>query len=88
MKHLNHLIPFLEQFLEFTDFDWANEQIRRWSYSHFLYEATSRFDWREGVVPIRLSKRLYFTGKENFPYLGVEGEVLSGLMVAEQILKK
>jgi hypothetical protein len=46
------------------------------------------FQWRERIVPTRISKDLYFTGKENHPHLGLEGEVLSGLMVAEQILKK
>jgi hypothetical protein len=33
-----------------------------------------------------MSKRVYFTGKENFPYLGWEGEVLAGLMAADQIM--
>ena len=85
MGHLNHLIPFLERYIEFADFDWAREETRRWSYPHFLYETASDFDWREGIVPNRLSHNLYFVGKENFPYLGLEGEVLSGLMVAEAI---
>jgi phytoene dehydrogenase-like protein len=88
MSHLNHLIPFLDRYLEFTDSEWANEQLGRWSYPHFLYETTRAFNWREGVIPTELSNDLYFTGKENFPYLGLEGEVLSGLMAADQILKK
>jgi len=88
MNHLNHLIPFLGRYLEFTDFEWANEQMERWSYPHFLYETTRAFDWRDGVIPTELSNDLYFTGKESFPYLGLEGEVLSGLMAGEQILKK
>jgi hypothetical protein len=88
MKHLNHLIPFLEPFLEFADFDWTKEQIRRWSYPHFLYETVGEFNWREGLVPNCLSKNLYFIGKENFPYLGLEGEVLSGLKVAQRVLEK
>jgi phytoene dehydrogenase-like protein len=88
MKHLTHLFPFLENHIEFIDFQWANEQVSRWSYSHFLYETTSGFHWREGVVPNRLSRSLFFVGKENFPYLGLDGEIVSGLMVAEQILKK
>jgi len=88
MKHLHYLFPFLEKYIEFTDSTWATEQFRCWSYPHFLYEATSGFRWREGVVPTRMSKNLYFSGKENFPYLGLEGEVLSGLLVGQQILKK
>ncbi len=88
MKHVNHLIPFLEQFLEFADFDWTSEQVRRWSYPYYLYETPDRFDWREGLVPNRVSKNLYLIGKENFPHLGLEGEVLSGLRVAEQVSGK
>jgi phytoene dehydrogenase-like protein len=88
MKHLNHLFPFLEENIEFTDWDWVNEQFSCWSYPHFLYETTSDFQWREGVVPNRISNNFYFIGKESFPYLGIEGEVLSGLIVAQQILEK
>jgi phytoene dehydrogenase-like protein len=88
MKHLNHLFPFLEEHIEFTDWDCAGEQFSCWSYPHFLYETTSDFQWREGVVPNRISNNFYFIGKESFPYLGIEGEVLSGLIVAQQILEK
>jgi len=88
MKHLYHLFPFLENYTEFVDFQWASEHVPNWSYSHFLYESASDFDWREGVVPMKMSKNVYFVGKENFPYLGLEGEIFSGFMVAQQILKK
>ena len=88
MKHLSRLIPFLEQFLEFVDVDWAYEQVRHWSYPHFLYETPGGFNWREGLVPNCLSRDLYLVGKENFPYLGLEGEVLGGLRVAKKILEK
>jgi phytoene dehydrogenase-like protein len=87
MKHLCHLFPFLEHHIEFVDFQWASDHVSNWSYSHFLYEATSDFYWREGVVPVRISKNIYFVGKENFPYLGLEGEIFSGLSAAQQILK-
>jgi len=86
--HLQYLFPFMENHIEFIDSNWTKAQISRWSYPHYLYEATSSFDWREELVPTRLAKRLYFTGKENFPFLGVEGEILSGFMVASDILKK
>jgi hypothetical protein len=88
LKHLNHLFPFLENHIEFTDFQWASEHVPRWSYSHFLYESISDFDWRGGRVPVKLSKNIYFIGKENFPYLGLEGETYSGFKVAQQILSK
>jgi phytoene dehydrogenase-like protein len=88
MKHLYHLFPFLENYTDFVDFQWASDHVPKWSFSHFFYEVTSDFYWREGVVPIRMTKNVYFVGKENFPYLGLEGEVFSGLSVAQQILKK
>jgi hypothetical protein len=88
MKHLYHLFPFLEHYIEFVDFQWVSDHVPKWSYSHFLYEPTSDFYWREGVVPIRMSKNIYFVGKENFPYLGLGGEVFSGLTAAQHILKK
>jgi phytoene dehydrogenase-like protein len=85
--HLGRLFPFMENYVEFVDTGWTKDQISRWSYPHYLYETPSGFDWREGVVPTRLAKNLFFTGKENFPYLGAEGEILSGFMVANEIAK-
>jgi hypothetical protein len=88
MRHLGHLFPFLEHYLEFTDWSWAREQFLCWSYPHFLYETNYEFKWGEGVVPARLSRNLYFVGKENFPYLGLEGEVISGRLVGRHLLEK
>ncbi len=88
MKHLRHLFPFLDKHIDFIDHNWAAGQIPRWSYPHLSYLTTSDFCWREGIVPLRISRDLYFVGKETFPYLGLEGEVVSGLMAAEQILQK
>ena len=88
MEHLTHLFPFLEENVEFTNWDWVNKQSSCWSYPHFRYETTSDFYWREGVVPNRISRRFYFIGNENFPYLGMEGEILSGLIAAQEILER
>jgi phytoene dehydrogenase-like protein len=88
MSHVQRLFPFHERYIEFTEWSWTNRQFLCWSYPHFHYEIGQDFKWGEGVVPNRISKNLYFVGKENFPYLGVEGEVTSGWMVAKQILKK
>jgi phytoene dehydrogenase-like protein len=88
MRHLDHLFPFLEDYVEFTDWSWAKEQFLCWSYPHFLYETNHDFKWGEGVVPARLSRNLYFVGKENFPYLGLEGELISGRLVGKQLLEK
>lgn len=86
--HLKHLIPFFEDFVEFIDFQWTFEQANKISYPLFIYETDSNFHWREGIIPLRVSKDLLFVGKENFPYLGVEGEILGGIRVGREILKK
>jgi prolycopene isomerase len=88
MSHLSHLIPFLDHYVEFVDADWTQSRVSRWSFPDFIYGMTSDFQWRDGIVPTRISSHLYFTGKENHPYLGFEGEALSGLMVAAQVLKQ
>jgi phytoene dehydrogenase-like protein len=85
MIHLKHLFPFLENHIEFIDRKWADDQMDCWSYPYFLYEVHSDFRWRRGIVPIRISKNLYFSGRENFPYLGLEGEIISGWLVGEEI---
>jgi len=88
IHHLKHLFPFLEDHIELIEKDWANDQIGCWSYPHYLYQVDSDFQWRDGIIPIQLSKNLYFSGRENFPYLGLEGEVLSGIFIGEEISKK
>ena len=88
MEHLHRLFPFLERSIEFADSSWVKGQFLCWSYPHFLYETNHDFKWGDGVVPARLSRNLYFVGKENFPYLGLEGEILNGWLVGKQILEK
>jgi hypothetical protein len=88
MNHLYSLFPFLEQYVELVDFQWASDHASRWSYGHFLYESSSDFYWREGMVPVKLARKIYFVGKENFPYLGLGGEVFSGMIAARRILKQ
>lgn len=87
MAHIQWLFPFSENLVEFVDSDWTSQHLPRWSYSHYLYELPRRLDWRQEVVPLRLGKGLYLAGKENFPFLGTEGEILSGFRVAEEILR-
>jgi len=88
MRHLCRLIPFLENHIEFIDSGVGNELIRHWSYPHFTYESAFDYHWREGLVPTRISKNLYVAGNENFPFLGLEGEALSGWMVARDISRR
>ncbi len=88
MEHLYHLIPFLEDYIELIDLRWAMEQVHKWSYPHYLYQSHIDSHWEYGMAPLKISRGIYFTGRETFPYLGIEGEILSGILVAQQILKK
>lgn len=85
-SHLYNIIPFLEDYIDFVDFDWAEKQMTCWSYPYFIYGVEKSFDWRAGIIPNKLSKNLFFIGKENFPYLGLEGEIISGYLTAHNIL--
>lgn len=91
MEHLQRLIPYLDRYTDFAEFNWTLDQVSRWphwGYPHFIYETSAGFHWRDGIVPTRLSRRIYFTGKENIPYLGLEGEMMSGWKVANAVMKK
>jgi phytoene dehydrogenase-like protein len=91
MEHLARLIPYLDRYTDFVEFDWTLDQVSRWphwGYPHFVYETSSGFQWEDGILPVRLSRGVYLSGKESFPYLGLEGEVWSGWKVAGAILKK
>lgn len=86
MNHLKQLFPFLENHLEFIDRTWAENHLDCWSYPFFSYQVQSTYEWRNGVVPIKLTKNLFFVGRENFPYLGLEGEIIGGLVLGRKIL--
>jgi phytoene dehydrogenase-like protein len=91
MEHLSRLIPYLDRYTDFVEFDWTLDQVSRWSnwgYPHFFYEISSDFRWEEGILPVRLSRGVYLSGKEGFPYLGLEGEMMSGWKVASALIKK
>lgn len=84
--HLNHIIPFLEDYIDLIDFEWTKKQVSCWSYPHLIYEGPKSFDWRAGIIPNKISRNLFFIGKENFPYLGLEGELISAYFTAHDIL--
>lgn len=88
LNHLHGLFPFLEHYVAFIDSDRGNEMVRHWSYPYFFWESLVRYRWREGLVPTKIAGNLYCAGSENFPFLGFEGEVLGGWMVAQQIARK
>jgi phytoene dehydrogenase-like protein len=88
LRHLAQLIPFLDHHVEFLESDRGRELISHWSYPHFIYETQAEGHWREGMVPIRVARNLYVAGKENLPFLGLEGEILSGGKAGREVLGK
>lgn len=88
MVHLRSLIPFLDDHAELRESSWAEAQISRWSYPHFIYETEGRFAWRLGLLPVRLGRGLFLAGRERFPYLGREGEILAGEMAGQAVLRE
>lgn len=88
MIHLKHLFPFLEDYVEFVDGQWAEHQMACWSYPYYFYEMESEFKWGEEILPTRILKNVYVCGREIYPYLGLEGEILSGLQLGFEILKR
>lgn len=88
MTHLNHLFPFLDEYMEFIDRQWAEDQITCWSYPHYFYEIESDFKWEEEFVPRRIFRNVYLCGRESYPYLGLEGEIRNGLWLGAELLKR
>ena len=86
LNHLRQLFPFLDDHIEFLESDRGRELVSHWSYPHFVYETGARVRWREGLIPTRISRNLYVAGKENLPFLGLEGEILSGGKAGREVL--
>jgi hypothetical protein len=60
--------------------------VSHWSYPHFVYEPQAEVRWAKGMIPTRISRNLYVAGKENLPFLGLEGEILSGGKAGREVL--
>jgi phytoene dehydrogenase-like protein len=88
LRHLGQLIPFLDHHVEFLESDRGRELVFHWSYPHFVYETQAEVHWRKGIIPTRISRNLYVAGKENLPFLGLEGEILSGGKAGREVLGK
>lgn len=88
IDHLKSLFPFFEDHMEFIDDRWAEEHWRSWSYPHHFYKIESGYPWGREPTPLKLSRNLYATGKEIDPHPNLDGEVVSGLQLGEEILRK
>ncbi len=88
LTHINYLFPFLDEYMEFVDGQWAEDQISCWSYPHYFYETESGFKWDGEFVPSRVFRNIYLCGREIYPHLGLEGEIRNGLRMGAELLRR
>jgi hypothetical protein len=90
MIHLSEVAPFLDRWIRVMD---EGPSLGRygsqWSCRDIIYETTSSFRVGKEILPIVMPMEgLFLASRENFPYLGFEGEILSGIKTAEAVFKR
>jgi phytoene dehydrogenase-like protein len=90
MTHLSEVAPFLDRWIRVMD---EGPSLGRygsqWNCRDIIYETTSSFRVGKEILPIVMSMEgLFLACRENFPYLGFEGEILSGIKTAEAVFKR
>lgn len=90
LVHLLELAPFLDRSIRLIDGRPSLERYaRQWANSDIVYEGRGPFRVGSEVLPISTPfDGLFLACRENFPYLGFEGEVLSGVKAARAILNR
>ncbi len=85
--HLLEIAPFLDRSIRIIDGGPSIEGYRsKWTNSDIIYGGPSSFRVGDEIIPtVTPLEGLFFAGRENFPYLGFEGEILSGIKGAEAI---
>jgi phytoene dehydrogenase-like protein len=85
--HLLEVAPFLDRSIQLID---ARPSVERYrsqrSNSDIVYGATSPFRVGRAILPaITPMEGLFIASRENFPYLGFEGEIISGIKAAQAV---
>lgn len=88
--HLLQIAPFLERSIRLIDGRPSIERYRsEWTNTDTIYGSTSSFRVGDEILPtVTPMEGLFLACRGNFPYLGFEGEILSGIKVAEAVLKR
>jgi hypothetical protein len=88
--HLLQIAPFLERSIRLIDGRPSIERYRsEWTTTDTIYGSTSSFRVGDEILPtVTPMEGLFLACRGNFPYLGFEGEILSGIKVAEAVLKR
>jgi hypothetical protein len=90
LTHLLEIAPFLDRSIRLIDGRPSLERYRsEWTNSDIIYGGTSSFRVGDEILPtVTPMEGLFLACRGNFPYLGFEGEILSGIKVAEAVLKR
>jgi phytoene dehydrogenase-like protein len=85
--HLLEVAPFLDKSIRLIDARPSVERYRsQGSNSDIVYGATSPFRVGRAILPtITPMEGLFIASRENFPYLGFEGEIISGIEAAQAV---
>jgi phytoene dehydrogenase-like protein len=88
--HLLEVAPFLDRSIQFIDARPSVERYRRQrSNSDIVYGAASPFRVGRAILPaITPMEGLFIASRENFPYLGFEGEIISGIKAAQRVSQR
>lgn len=88
--HLFEIAPFLDRSIRLIDGRPSIERYRSgWTNSDIIYGGPSSFRVGDEILPtITSMEGLFLSCRGNFPYLGFEGEVLSGIKAAEVVSKR
>ncbi len=89
MIHLSEVAPFLDRWIRVMEEQPSLDRYQsQWSCKDIIYGTTSSFRVGEQILPIVTPMEgLFLACRENFPYLGFEGEILSGIKAAEAVFK-
>jgi len=88
LNHVLEVAPFLDRSIRVMDGRPPTEGYRgQWTNSDIIYGGTLPFRVGDAILPTTTPlEGLYLASRENFPYLGFEGEILSGMKAAQAIL--
>ena len=90
LVHLLEVAPFLDRSIRLIDGRPSLERYGgQWTNSDIVYGGNPSFRVGAQILPISTPlEGLFLPGRENFPYLGFEGEILSGIKASRAILKR
>ena len=87
LSHLSEVAPFLDRSIRVIYDQPSQERYQsEWNNGDIIYGTTSSFRVGDAILPtVTPMEGLFLACRENFPYLGFEGEILSGMRAAQAV---